>query len=84
MQQEPAFAKLVISYLLSRIVGIEENFVDQIRHSSEKRLARILLLLARSGRQSDSKSVVLKLTQQTLAEMVGTTRSRVSFFMKRI
>ena len=84
MQQEPAFAKLVISYLLSRIVGIEENFVDQIRHSSEKRLARILLLLARSGRQSDSKSVVLKLTQQTLAETVGTTRSRVSFFMKRI
>jgi CRP/FNR family transcriptional regulator, cyclic AMP receptor protein len=81
MQQEPAFAKLVISYLLSRIVRIEENFVDQILHSSEKRLARILLLLARSRSQSDSKSVVLKVTQQTLAEMVGTTRSRVSFFM---
>jgi CRP/FNR family transcriptional regulator, cyclic AMP receptor protein len=81
MQQEPAFAKLVISYLLSRIVLVEESFVDQILHSSEKRLARILLLLARSERQSDSKSVVLKMTQQTLAEMVGTTRSRVSFFM---
>ena len=81
MQQEPSFAKLVISYLLSRIVLVEESFVDQILHSSEKRLARILLLLARSERQSDSKSVVLKVTQQTLAEMVGTTRSRVSFFM---
>jgi len=81
MQQEPSFAKLVISYLLSRIVLVEESFVDQILHSSEKRLARTLLLLARSGSQSDSKSVVLKVTQQTLAEMVGTTRSRVSFFM---
>jgi len=81
MQREPAFAKLVICYLLSRIVRIEENFVDQILHSSEKRLARILLQLARSGRQSESKSVVLKVSQQTLAEMVGTTRSRVSFFM---
>jgi CRP-like cAMP-binding protein len=81
MQQEPSFAKLVISYLLSRIVLVEESFVDQILHSSEKRLARTLLLLARSERQSDSKSVVLKVTQQTLAEMVGTTRSRVSFFM---
>jgi CRP/FNR family transcriptional regulator, cyclic AMP receptor protein len=80
MQQEPAFAKLVILYLLSRIVRIEEDFVDQILHSSEKRLARILLLLARSGRQSKSKAG-MKVSQQTLAEMVGTTRSRVSFFM---
>jgi CRP/FNR family cyclic AMP-dependent transcriptional regulator len=80
MQQEPAFAKLVISYLLSRIVRIEENFVDQILHSSEKRLARVLLLLAGSGGQSESKSG-MKVSQQTLAEMVGTTRSRVSFFM---
>jgi CRP/FNR family cyclic AMP-dependent transcriptional regulator len=80
MQQEPAFAKLVILYLLSRIVRIEEDFVDQILHSSEKRLARILLLLARSGAQSESKSG-MKVSQQTLAEMVGTTRSRVSFFM---
>jgi len=80
MQREPAFAKLVISYLLSRIVRIEENFVDQILHTSEKRLARILLHLAGSGKQSESKSGV-KVSQQTLAEMVGTTRSRVSFFM---
>ena len=62
-------------------VRIKENFVNQILHSCEKRLARILLLLARSGRQSGSKSVVLKVNQQTLAEIVGTTRSRVSFFM---
>lgn len=79
MQQEPAFAKLVILYLLSRIVRIEEDFVDHILHSREKRLARVLLLLARSGRQSKSKSGMV--SQQTLAEMVGTTRSRVSFFM---
>jgi CRP/FNR family cyclic AMP-dependent transcriptional regulator len=82
MQREPEFAKLVISCLLSRIVRIEEDFVDQILHSSEKRLARILLLLARSGGQSESKSVMLKVSQQTLAEMVGTTCSRVSFFMR--
>ena len=82
IQQEPEFAKLVISYLLSRIVRIEEDFVDQICHPSEKRLARILLLLARFGSQSESKSAVLKVSQQTLAEMmVGTTCSRVSDFM---
>ena len=83
IQQEPGFAKLVISYLLSRILRVEEDFVDQIVHPSEKRLARILLLLARFGRNSESKSEVLKVSQQTLAEMVGTTRSRISFFMNR-
>ena len=83
IRQEPAFAKLVISYLLSRIVRIEEDFVDQIFNPSEKRLARILLLLARFGKPSPRNSAVLKVSQQTLAEMVGTTRSRVSFFMNR-
>jgi CRP/FNR family transcriptional regulator, cyclic AMP receptor protein len=83
IQQEPGFAQLVISYLLSRILRVEEDFVDQIFHPSEKRLARILLLLARFGRNSESKSEVLKVSQQTLAEMVGTTRSRISFFMNR-
>jgi CRP/FNR family transcriptional regulator, cyclic AMP receptor protein len=83
IQQEPGFAQLVISYLLSRILRIEEDFVDQIFHPSEKRLARILLLLARFGRKCESKSEVLKVSQQTLAEMVGTTRSRISFFMNR-
>jgi CRP/FNR family cyclic AMP-dependent transcriptional regulator len=62
---------------------IEEDFVDQLFNSSEKRLARILLLLARFERQFEPKSAVLKLSQQTLAEMVGTTRSRVSYFMNR-
>jgi len=77
LHQDPAFAKLVISYLLSRIGRIEEDFVDQFFNSSEKRLARILLLLARFGKHSEPKSAVLKLSQETLAEMVGTTRSRV-------
>ena len=83
LHQDPAFAKLVIVHLLSRIGRIEEDFVDQFFNSSEKRLARILLLLARFGEQSEPKSAVLKLSQQTLAEMVGTTRSRVSYFMNR-
>jgi CRP-like cAMP-binding protein len=83
LHQDPAFAKLVISYLLSRIGRIEEDFVDQFFNSSEKRLARILLLLARFGKHSEPKSAVLKLSQETLAEMVGTTRSRVSYFMNR-
>ncbi|HWR14788.1 MAG TPA: Crp/Fnr family transcriptional regulator [Terriglobales bacterium] len=83
IHQEPAFAKLFISYLLSRIGRIEEEFVDQIFNSSEKRLARILLMLAGFGLQSNPEPVLLKVSQETLAEMVGTTRSRVSYFMNR-
>jgi CRP/FNR family cyclic AMP-dependent transcriptional regulator len=83
IQKEPAFARLMISYLLSCIVRIEDDYLDQVFHTSEKRLARILLILARAGIKSDSNAVVLKVSQQTLAEMVGTTRSRVSFFMNR-
>jgi CRP/FNR family transcriptional regulator, cyclic AMP receptor protein len=83
LHQDPSFAKLVIFHLLSRISRIEEDFVDKFFNSSEKRLARILLLLARFGKQSEPKSAVLKLSQETLAEMVGTTRSRVSYFMNR-
>jgi CRP-like cAMP-binding protein len=83
LHQDPVFAKLVIIHLLSRITRIEEDFVDQFFNSSEKRLARILLLLARFGKHSEPKSAVLKLSQGTLAEMVGTTRSRVSYFMNR-
>jgi CRP-like cAMP-binding protein len=83
LHQDPAFAKLVIFYLVSRISRIEEDFVDQFFNSSEKRLARILVLLAPFGKQSEPKSAVLKLSQETLAEMVGTTRSRVSYFMNR-
>jgi CRP-like cAMP-binding protein len=83
IHQEPAFAKLFISYLLFRIGQIEEEFVDQIFNSSEKRLARVLLHLAGFGLQSKPEPVLLKVSQETLAEMVGTTRSRVSFFMNR-
>jgi CRP-like cAMP-binding protein len=83
IHQKPAFAKLLISYLLARIGRIEEEFVDQIFNSSEKRLARILLMLAAFGMQSNPKPVLLRVSQETLAEMVGTTRSRVSYFMNR-
>ena len=83
IRQEPAFAKLFISYLLFRIGRIEDEFVDQIFSSSEKRLARILLLLAGVGLQSKPKLALVKVNQETLAEMVGTTRSRVSYFMNR-
>jgi CRP/FNR family transcriptional regulator, cyclic AMP receptor protein len=83
IRQEPAFAKRFISYLLFRMGQIEEEFVDQIFSSSEKRLARVLLLLAGFGLHSKPEPVLLKVSQETLAEMVGTTRSRVSYFMNR-
>jgi len=83
IRREPAFAKLFISYLLFRIGRIEDEFVDQIFSSSEKRLARILLLLAGVGLQSKPKLARVNVSQETLAEMVGTTRSRVSYFMNR-
>jgi CRP/FNR family cyclic AMP-dependent transcriptional regulator len=83
IHQEPAFAKLFISHLLLRIGRIEEEFVDQILSSSEKRLARILLAMAGFGNQIDPGPVQEKVSQETLAEMVGTTRSRVSYFMNR-
>jgi CRP/FNR family cyclic AMP-dependent transcriptional regulator len=83
LQQEPAFAKLFTAHLLFRIERIEEDLVDQVCNSSEKRLARLLLILADFGRQSKPESGVPKVDQETLAEMVGTTRSRVSFFMNR-
>jgi CRP/FNR family cyclic AMP-dependent transcriptional regulator len=81
IHHESAFAKLFISYLLRRLGQIEEEFLDQIFSSSERRLARILLLMARSGLHAGAAPVILKVNQSTLAEMVGTTRSRVSYFM---
>lgn len=81
LSHEPAFAKLFISHLLGHIGRIEDEFLDQIFNSSEKRLARILLLMAGLGLHAKPKPVFLKVSQQTLAEMVGTTRSRVSHFM---
>jgi CRP/FNR family cyclic AMP-dependent transcriptional regulator len=80
---DPAFSRLFISYLLYRIARIQHEFVDQIFSSSEKRLARILLEMAGFGPQKNPEPVLLKVSQETLAEMVGTTRSRVSFFMNR-
>jgi len=82
LQQEPTFAKVFTAHLLFRIGRIEEDLVDQVCNSSEKRLARLLLILADFGRQSESEAVP-KVDQETLAEIIGTTRSRVSFFMNR-
>ena len=83
IHDDPQFARLFIAHLISRVVRIEEDFVDQLFNSSEKRLARTLLLLSRFGTHSKPPSAILKVSQGTLAEMVGTTRSRVSFFMNR-
>jgi len=83
LHDDPVFARLLIAHLLSRIVRIEEDFLDQLFNSSEKRLARTLLMLASFGTQSKPDPAVLKVSQGTLAEMIGTTRSRVSFFMNR-
>ena len=83
LHREPAFAEIFIAYLLSRNVRIEEDLVDQLFNSSEKRLARLLLLLAHFGKESRPETVIPKVSQETLAAMVGTTRSRVSYFMNR-
>src|SRR5664279_261851 len=83
IHDDPQFARLFIAHLISRVVRIEEDFVDQLFNSSEKRLARTLLLLSRFGTHSKPPSAILKVSQGTLAEMIGTTRSRVSFFMNR-
>ncbi len=83
IHDDPVFARLFIAHLLSRVVRIEEDFLDQLVNSSEKRLARTLLLLASFGTQSEPHPAILKVSQGTLAEMIGTTRSRVSFFMNR-
>jgi CRP/FNR family cyclic AMP-dependent transcriptional regulator len=83
LHEEPAFSELFVSYLLSRNIRIEEDLVDQLFNSSEKRLARVLLLLANFGKESKPEPVIAKISQETLAEMIGTTRSRVSFFMNK-
>ena len=83
LHREPAFAEFFIAYLLSRNVRIEEDLVDQLFNSSEKRLARILLLLAHFGKEPRPDVVIPRVSQETLAAMVGTTRSRVSHFMNR-
>jgi len=83
LHREHAFSDRFVAYLLARNIRYEEDLVDQLFNSSEKRLARVLLLLARFGKEGSPEIVVPKISQETLAEMVGTTRSRVSFFMNR-
>ena len=83
LHREHAFSDLFVAYLLARNIRYEEDLVDQLFNSSEKRLARILLLLAHFGKEGQPETVIPKINQETLAEMIGTTRSRVSFFMNR-
>ncbi len=83
LHREHAFSDLFVAYLLARNIRYEEDLVDQLFNSSEKRLARVLLMLAHFGKEGVPETVVPKISQETLAEMVGTTRSRVSFFMNR-
>jgi len=83
LHREHAFSDMFVAYLLARNIRYEEDLVDQLFNSSEKRLARVLLLLAHFGKEGVPETVIPKISQETLAEMVGTTRSRVSFFMNR-
>jgi CRP/FNR family cyclic AMP-dependent transcriptional regulator len=83
LHRERTLSDLFVAYLLTRNIRYEEDLVDQLFNSSEKRLARVLLMLARFGKEGVPEAVIPKLSQETLAEMVGTTRSRVSFFMNR-
>ena len=83
LHREHAFSDLFVAYLLARNIRYEEDLVDQLFNSSEKRLARVLLLLAHFGKESKPETVIPKISQEVLSEMIGTTRSRVSFFMNR-
>ena len=83
LHDEPEFSERFMSHLLARNVRVEADLVDQLFNSSEKRLARLLLILAKFGKEGKPEPVIAKISQETLAEMIGTTRSRVSFFMNR-
>ena len=83
IHQEPAFSEVFIAHLLARAIRVEADLVDQLINSSEKRLARMLLLLANFGKEGSPEPMIAKISQETLAEMIGTTRSRVSFFMNK-
>jgi CRP-like cAMP-binding protein len=83
LHRESAFSEMFVAYLLARNIRYEEDLVDQLFNSSEKRLARILLLLAHFGKEGVPETLIANISQETLAEMIGTTRSRVSFFMNR-
>jgi CRP/FNR family cyclic AMP-dependent transcriptional regulator len=83
IHQEPAFSEMFIAHILGRGIRVEADLVDQLFNSSEKRLARLLLLLANFGKETKPEPIIAKISQETLAEMIGTTRSRVSFFMNK-
>lgn len=83
IHEEPAFSELFIAHLVGRTLRVEADLVDQLFNSSEKRLARLLLLLANFGKEGKPEPIIAKISQETLAEMIGTTRSRVSFFMNK-
>jgi CRP-like cAMP-binding protein len=83
LHSEHAFSDRFVAYMLTRNIRIEQDLVDQLFNSSEKRLARTLLLLAQYGKQDQPQKMIPKISQETLAEMIGTTRSRVNFFMNK-
>ena len=83
IHDEPAFSEMFMAHLLGRTIRVEADLIDQLFNSSEKRLARLLLLLANFGKEGKPEPIIAKISQETLAEMIGTTRSRVSFFMNR-
>ena len=83
LEEEPTFSAMFLEYVLARNIRIQEDLVDQLFNSSEKRLARVLLLMAHFGKDGKPEPVIAKISQETLAEMIGTTRSRVSFFMNK-
>ena len=83
LRDEPPFSQMFISHVLARTARVEEDLVDQLFNSTEKRLARLLLLLANFGKEGRPEPLITKITQETLAEMIGTTRSRVSHFMNK-
>jgi len=83
LHREPRFSNMFVSYLLARNGRIEEDLIDQLFNSSDKRLARVLLLLANFGKENNPQPIAANITQETLAELIGTTRSRVNFFMNK-
>ena len=83
LHEQPRFSEMFLAYVLARNARVEEDLVDQLFNSSEKRLARVLLLLANFGKEGKPEPIVAKISQETLAEMVGTTRSRVNVFMNK-
>ena len=84
IHKEPTFSELFIAHLVVRTIRVEADLVDQLFNSSEKRLARLLLLLANFGKEGKPEPIIAKISQETLAEMIGTTRSRVSFLYEQI